>query len=191
MRPIKKVCQLLPSPILKLCNGDFKRKMYVVSNARSFEIFCRDTPSDQDNRVCTEQGTVSEQPWQVVRKKRWWRERKRGSAMKQPPPKSLQHINKFKQKMLGRCFNCLGCDHRLARCRDPKICWRCNGCGHISTHCSKKPFVRARPYPSSQKSKEVTTLSPDTVTMRQALASLPLKPTAMERRSSLGGSCYR
>jgi hypothetical protein len=114
MRPIKKACQVLPSPILKLCSRDFKRKMFVVSSARSSEIFCRDMPIDQDNRVYTEQGTVSEQPWQVVRKRRWWQERKRGSAMKQPSPKSLQHINKFKQKMLGRCFNCLGRGHRLA-----------------------------------------------------------------------------
>jgi hypothetical protein len=188
MRPIKKACQVLPSPILKRCSGDFKRKMSVVSSARSSEIFCRDTPTDQDNRVYTEQGTMSEQPWQVVRKRRWWRERKRDLAMKQPPPKSLQHINKFKQKMLGRCFNCLGRGHRLAQCRDPNRCWRCNGCGHISTHCSKKPFVRVCPYPSSPKSKEATTLSPDAVTIRQAPASLPLKPSAMERHSSLGGA---
>jgi hypothetical protein len=188
MRPIKKACQVLPSPILKRCSGDFKRKMSVVSSARSSEIFCRDTPTDQDNRVYTEQGTMSEQPWQVVRKRRWWRERKRDLAMKQPPPKSLQHINKFKQKMLGRCFNCLGRGHRLAQCRDPNRCWRCNGCGHISTHCSKKPFVRVCPYPSSPKSKEATTLSPDAVTIRQAPTSLPLKPTAMERHSSLGGA---
>jgi hypothetical protein len=86
-----------------------------------------------------------EQPWQLVRKRRWWRKERRIQCKAQPPRVSLRHSNKFKEKVQGRCFNCLACDHALAHCRDLPRCWCCNKSSHIS---SSYPLAHISPLPS-------------------------------------------
>ncbi|CAL4951887.1 unnamed protein product [Urochloa decumbens] len=41
----------------------------------------------------------------------------------------------LKAKAVGRCFNCLARDHRIASCRDPPRCILCSRSGHKAKYC--------------------------------------------------------
>ncbi|KAL5647795.1 hypothetical protein ACJX0J_042150, partial [Zea mays] len=51
--------------------------------------------------------------------------------------------------LVGRCFNCLGCDHRAAGCGSEPRCFLCSALGHKSSSCPKAPVWRrlGRPRP--------------------------------------------
>jgi hypothetical protein len=76
---------------------------------------------------------------QLVRKLKWWRGERRRHSNSQPPAvkhQSLKRQRKFREKMSGRCFNCLSTSHRRAQCRDPTVCWKYKRIGHISSRCA-------------------------------------------------------
>ena len=54
-------------------------------------------------------------------------------------PLGQQDINGFlqilKTKAVGRCYNCLASDHRIASCRDPPKCILCSRSGHKARRC--------------------------------------------------------
>ncbi|KAG0533265.1 hypothetical protein BDA96_04G178100 [Sorghum bicolor] len=52
----------------------------------------------------------------------------------------------YKTPFAGRCYRCLGRDHKLAECRDPLRCLTCRGNGHLARDCPlKKPTIRNLP----------------------------------------------
>jgi hypothetical protein len=60
-----------------------------------------------------------------------------------------QRQSKFRTMMMGRCFNCLGFDHKRAECRDPTHCWICKKVGHSSPFCKQS---LAKSHPTERKS---------------------------------------
>lgn len=44
----------------------------------------------------------------------------------------------YKNSFDGRCFRCLGKDHKLAACRDPLRCIACRRSGHLARDCPEK-----------------------------------------------------
>jgi hypothetical protein len=58
------------------------------------------------------QDMSSDQPWQVVRKKGWWRSERKAAKSKDALPCTRgRHI--FKARVAGRCYNCLASDHHV------------------------------------------------------------------------------
>lgn len=54
--------------------------------------------------------------------------------MGETPAPPLGYITSF----TGRCFRCLGRDHKLAECRDPLRCLACHRIGHRARDCPLK-----------------------------------------------------
>jgi hypothetical protein len=84
----------------------------------------------------------TEQGWILVKRPRWWRRRKSKSFNPRPSSTPSHGRQRFFERMVGRCFNCLAPGHKLAQCRDPAKCWRCKHSGHISSRCPQ-PLQRA------------------------------------------------
>jgi hypothetical protein len=54
--------------------------------------------------------------------------------------------------LVGRCFNCLGCDHRAADCGSEPRCFLCSALGHKSSSCPKASVWRRLGCPRPVKS---------------------------------------
>jgi hypothetical protein len=65
--------------------------------------------------------------WTTVESKQGRRRRLRASRLPSRVPTEL----------VGRCFNCLGCDHRAAGCGSEPRCFLCSELGHKSFSCPK------------------------------------------------------
>lgn len=188
-----------PRPILKRQHNGSSTAIDTISQDGFVPPSCPSNQLGWHENLVTEQ-----QPWQLVRRKRWWRRERRvsiNSVASAVMPKGQQ---KFKAKVKGRCFNCLRLDHRVAQCRDPTRCWRCLGNGHISSFCvSKASSGRICPCASKLPSPLLCCQTP------QAASVLPTKPhpppsehnthcsaassqtraqLGMERRHSFGGA---
>ena len=51
----------------------------------------------------------------------------------------------YKNMFAGRCFRCLGSDHKVANCRDPLRCLACWRFGHLARNCPEKKEAAKRP----------------------------------------------
>lgn len=51
----------------------------------------------------------------------------------------------YKTSLTGRCFRCLGRDHKIADCRDPLCCLACRRNGHLARDCPAKREGTHRP----------------------------------------------
>jgi hypothetical protein len=115
-----------------------------VSILKNHGIRSSSRPSGQlDGRERT-----AEQAWQLVRRKHWWRRLRKDNSTPYFV-RSAARSQKFKQKALGRCYNCLASDHLVTQCKGPTRCWKCKAFGHISSSCnggSRYP-VKHRPLP--------------------------------------------
>ncbi|ONM53304.1 hypothetical protein ZEAMMB73_Zm00001d019585 [Zea mays] len=67
--------------------------------------------------------------WTTVESKQGRRRRLRASRLPSRVPAEL----------VGRCFNCLGCDHRAVGCGSEPRCFLCSKLGHKSSSCPKAP----------------------------------------------------
>jgi hypothetical protein len=89
------------------------------------------------------QEDVCDRPWQVVRRRRWWHQDKRCRIRSNLHVGKQWRVNRFKELVGARWFNCLALDHIRANCRDPVKCWWCkhsrhssNVCGFLKADCS-------------------------------------------------------
>lgn len=82
--------------------------------------------------------------------RRRYRKAARTSSRVESRPWEVARRATFIDKMRGRCYNCLGRDHKIAHCRDPTKCWVCLHSGHTSSSCPQR----------RQRSKRGTTDSP-------------------------------
>ncbi|ONL93616.1 hypothetical protein ZEAMMB73_Zm00001d027657 [Zea mays] len=73
--------------------------------------------------------SFDDQGWTTVESKQGRRRRLRASRRPSRVPAEL----------VGRCFNCLGCDHRAAGCDSEPRCFLCSELGHKSSSCPKTP----------------------------------------------------
>jgi hypothetical protein len=123
-------CWPSPVPVLK--------PNPAASGERFRTRISRHSHREVTRKLLAREATV-EQQWQLVRKRFWWRrkERQNLSARSRATTTSGSHFSK--QRAVGRCFNCLARDHRVAGCRDPTRCWKCKAFGHISSSCRNKP----------------------------------------------------
>ncbi|CAL4969089.1 unnamed protein product [Urochloa decumbens] len=48
------------------------------------------------------------------------------------------YLQILKTKAVGRCYNCLASDHRIAACRDPPKCILCSRSGHKARRCPRR-----------------------------------------------------
>jgi hypothetical protein len=77
--------------------------------------------------------------WQLVKERFWGRKLRKLQSCSRPTKDSRSQIC-FKEKMRGKCYNCLGKGHFKASCRGPPKCWVCTRSGHISTSCPLKAY---------------------------------------------------
>jgi hypothetical protein len=61
----------------------------------------------------------TEQTWQIVRRKRWWRKAKRAANKSQPKVVLHRRKDLFRKFLAGKWFNCFASDHKAMSCRDP------------------------------------------------------------------------
>jgi hypothetical protein len=95
----------------------------------------RNSPCQHQNLSCPSQllqctqghgaqENPTQQQWQVVRKKRWWRREKKGVNAQYLTGSPLRS-QKFKHLARIRCYNCMATVHQAQQCRDPPRCWKC------------------------------------------------------------------
>jgi hypothetical protein len=85
-------------------------------------------------------------PWQLVRRKDGGEEKEDVTSGHDLMEGEQWRTNRFKEKLVGRCFNCLALDHKRAHCRDPVKCWKCKRLGHTSAGCVYKTFSKGSVY---------------------------------------------
>lgn len=123
-----------PSP-LRLRNP-FKPALKGPAHYASARLMDREPDTKSSSRSPSSQleqpqqedrGESHQQPWQLIRKRRWWRkERQQGSNSHLPS--TIPGQQKFKAWVSGRCFNYVAYDHKRAQCRNPATCWVCKRC---------------------------------------------------------------
>jgi hypothetical protein len=163
---------------------------------------------DKDCELHRDQDRDLEQGWQVVRYKRRWRKERQALPKKLSLCNASQTGRVFKQRMHGRCFNCLSLDHRVDQCRDPRRCWFCKRSGHISSSCKSKSspasmevaippkrysLPASSPSLHNSRTKPIQLEScPESFPLRgrelssSLQASLPQSRSSMDRRQSFG-----
>jgi hypothetical protein len=148
VRPIKSKIQAGPISILKSAKSGEKQEAVFLPDSKSLRRFRQSSrPLQQlsSDQVHNDQEEATEQPWQLVRKRRWWRKESTPFFNAPLPAVMQRQKEKFKDKMTGRCYNCLSTDHMRRQCRDPTKCWKCKKSDHISSRCSQYAHEQSNP----------------------------------------------
>jgi hypothetical protein len=135
------------------------------------------------------------QPWQLVRRKRWWRREKEIHLKAQWPVMLQMRGRKFRERMAGKCYNCLAHGHRRAHCLDPVKCWFCKRSGHISSQCNLRGSASTAKsqHPKTSSKRPLPSPSYHPANDNPLLARHPrndhhLRATSMDCRLSLGSA---
>lgn len=89
---------ILKSPVQKSLNIQLSSASFKARRHRHVPISMHRAQDDE-----------SPHPWQLVRKRRWWRKSLPGIQI--PHTSQRPGLAFFKAKLVGRCFNCLAKDH--------------------------------------------------------------------------------
>jgi hypothetical protein len=96
----------------------------------------------------------------------------------------------YKISFTGRCFRCLGRDHKLAACRDPLRCLACRRNGHLARDCPEKREGAHRPpihsrlkFPKPTIHSRLTFPKPEAPAIHSRLVFPPLPQQAVEEQA--------
>jgi hypothetical protein len=100
----------------------------------------------------------------LVRRRKWWRKDKKISIrFSRHLTLMLKRREKIKKLLSGRCFNYLGHNHLVARCKGPTKCWFCCKPWHVVAACKLRCSIpHVVPEPSLAKPAFSHAASPST-----------------------------